>query len=248
MSRNALLASGVLLGIGLATSAVASTQVGDILVCYACQNTGNTAIDAALAANPGVASDGILFAFVNTSGSAITGGTFSVSNASPNDMFTLPTVAANSTFILMPGITSDGASHPSGGLFFNTGAAQDTSDGAGGLSDASIFKFTGLEGGLAVSSKTNGASTAIPGTFTPGDPGLFQPYRDNPGNGLTSFIGQGPNGDGGCNNCYFYEVATLQVASTGGVPEPATWTLMLVGLGGLGMALRRLGGRQPTTA
>ena len=38
------------------------------------QNTGDTAVDAALAANPDVAYDGILFAFKNTSGFAITGG------------------------------------------------------------------------------------------------------------------------------------------------------------------------------
>ena len=38
--------------------------IGDIFVCYACQNTGDAAIDAALANNPGVAGDGILFAFI----------------------------------------------------------------------------------------------------------------------------------------------------------------------------------------
>src|ERR1035441_9869678 len=47
-----------------------ATSVGDILVCYACNTTGNAAVDAALAANPGVVGDGILFAFENTSGTA----------------------------------------------------------------------------------------------------------------------------------------------------------------------------------
>ncbi len=46
----------------------AAENVGDILACYACQNTGNSIIDAALMANPSVANDGLLFAFVNTSG------------------------------------------------------------------------------------------------------------------------------------------------------------------------------------
>ena len=41
-------------------------QVGTIFVCYACANTGNSAIDTALANNPATSADGILFAFFNT--------------------------------------------------------------------------------------------------------------------------------------------------------------------------------------
>jgi phage tail protein X len=207
-----------------------ANQIGTVYVCYACTGTGNSTIDAALTANPGVASDGILFAFINTSGFAITGGVFSVSNASPNDSFTLPTIAAGATFILMPGITSDSGTHPSGGLFFNTGSAQDTSDGVGGLTDNSIFKFTGTDNSLAVTSTTFGTSTGTPGTFTPGDPGLDLPYRSPVSAGSSiSFIGDGPSGDGGCNNCYYGEVATLNTVS--GVPEPASPTLLILGLG-----------------
>jgi hypothetical protein len=193
--------------------------IGDILACYACQNSGNTAIDAALAANPSVASDGLLLAFVNTSGLAITGGTFS-ENGTPNDSFTFPTIAANSTFILMPGLTSDGGSHPSGGLFADTGITADTSDGAGGLSDTTAFLFTGTQGGEPVTS----------GQFTPSE--SYLPWR-SPAGGSTSFIGQGPNGDGGCSNCYFGQIATLTV-QTGAVPEPSTWALMMIGFAGIG--------------
>ena len=168
---------------------LSATQVGEILVCYTCQNTGNSAIDAALGTPAGqeVAGDGILFAFVNTSASSITGGTFSVTDASPDDSFAVPTIAAGSTFILIPGATSDGGTHPAAGLFALTGV-MDTSDGDGGVTDSSIFKFAGLDGGLAVSSVTAGTSTGIPGTFTSGDPGLFMPYRDNPSAGTISFI------------------------------------------------------------
>jgi hypothetical protein len=67
-----------------------AAQIGQIFVCYACQNTGDTAIDAALAANPAAAFDGILFAFKNTSSASITGGVFSVSGTSPSDSFALP--------------------------------------------------------------------------------------------------------------------------------------------------------------
>ena len=230
----------------VAGGAHAATQVGQIFVCYACNTTGNASIDAALAANPSVASDGILFAFVNSSGSSITGGTFSVSNASPDDSVTIPTIASGGTYILLPGLTNDGGVHPSGGLFANTGFTQDTSDGEGGVTDASIFKFVGLQGALSVTSQTAGASTAIAGTFTAGDPGLFQPYRDNPANGQTSFLGLGPNGDGPCSNCYFNEVATLDVSSVGTVPEPAAWSMMLLGFGLLGSILRR--GREKAAA
>lgn len=239
MRSRFLLSSAVVATLlGIANIPANGAQVGQILVCYACQNTGNAAVDAALAATPGVASDAILFAFVNSSSSPITGGVFSVTNASPNDSFSLPTIAANSTFILIPGVTSDGATHPSGGLFAPTGI-MDTSDGAGGLSDSSIFRFTGVDNGLAVTSTTAGTSTAIPGTFTPGDPGLFRTFRDTGATGQTSFIGLGPNGDTGCINCYFGVVATLNTPGVSGVPEPATSALFIVGLGVIGWVGRR---------
>ncbi len=192
-----------------------AAQTGVIYACYACQNTGNAVIDAALAANPGVGSDGILFAFINTSAFPITGGVFSVTNASPADSFALPTIAAGSVYILIPGISADGGAHPSNGLFANVGSAQDTSDGSGGVSDSSVFKFTGFSNGSAVISTTFGSSTGTPGTFTPADPGLILPWRAPAGGGSTSFIGLGPNGDGGCNNCYYGQVATLNQPAAG---------------------------------
>jgi PEP-CTERM motif len=120
------------------------------------------------------------------------------------------------------------------------GAFKDTSDGAGGLSDSSIFEFTGTSDGLAVTSFTAGSFTAIAGTFTPGDPGLDLPYRDNPtGASRESFVGLGPSGDGGCNNCYFGEVATLDVPSANATPEPASVVLLLSGVGLISWARRR---------
>jgi hypothetical protein len=227
----------------LSASAVpaGASQIGTIYVCYACQNSGNTAIDAALTANPGVAGDGILFAIINTSAFAITGGTFSVSNSTPADSFSLPTIAAGATFILMPGITSDGGSHTAGGLFVNRGITQDTSDGDGGVTDSSIFKFTGTSNSLAVTSTTFGSSTGTPGTFTPGDPSLDLPYRSPTIAGSSiSFIGDGPSGDADCTNCYFGEVATLNTpAIVGGTPEPGTFGLFLGGAGTLGWLSRR---------
>ena len=215
-------------------------QVGTIYVCYTCNTTGNSAIDAALTANPSIANDGILFAFINTSGFSINGGVFSVTNASPADSFTLPTIAAGGTFILMPGITSDGNFHTSGGLFFDSGATADTSDGAGGVTDASVFSFTGTDNTLAVTSTTFGSSTGTAGTFTAGDPGLDKPYIFPVSAGSSvSFLGLGPSGDGGCTNCYYGEVATLNTPNAG-TPEPGTLTLLIGGLGAIGIFRRRI--------
>jgi hypothetical protein len=207
--------------------------VGEILACYACNlsfggATGNTAIDTALANNPSVAADGILFALVNTSNTSIVGGTFSVSGAGTvTDSFALPTIAANSTYILLPGLSNDGGVHLSGGLFENVGFTQDTSDGQGHVNDSSVFSFTGLSSLLAVTS----------GLFHPGDAALILPWRDNP-NAFTSFIGQGPDGDG-CNNCYFGQIATLSTPDVSATPIPAALPLFASGLGAMGFLAKR---------
>jgi hypothetical protein len=205
--------------------------VGTIYACYACQNTGNAAIDAALTANPSVASDGLLFAFVNTSGSAITGGVFTVKGTLPNDSFALPTIAAGGTFILIPGITSDGSlGHLTGSIFAATGSTMDTSDGDGSVNDTTVWSFTGLDNGLS----------ATTGNFTAGQANLILPFRDNPANGSTSFLGDGPSGDGGCNNCYFGPIAAINTPTVTAVaPEPGACGLALTGAGMLAFFLRR---------
>jgi hypothetical protein len=218
------LAAVVTLSAGaLSAPAHATINVGEILACYACQNSGNAAIDAALATGtgPDVASDGLLFAFVNTSGSPITGGVFS-ENGSPNDSFALPTLAANSTFILIPGTSVDGGIHLAGGLFSFNNFVMDTSDGDGGLSNSTVFAFNGSQGVKAVTS----------GDFTPADSIL--PWRSIPSVPI-SFVGQGPGGDS-CINCYFGQIATLTVPSAGAIPEPSTWAMILLGFAGLGFA------------
>lgn len=221
------LASAAVLTFASLTCAHAANGV-DIYACYACQNTGNSAIDSALAANPSVAYDGLLFAFVNTSGSDVTNAVFSVSNASPNDSFLIGTIAAGATAIVMPGVSNDNAVHPSGGLFENTGNTMDTSDGDGGVTDSSQFVFTGQSGSAPLSS----------GTITPGDAPLIQTYRDPGATGQTSFIGLGPDGDTPCTNCYFYQIgsATAPVAP---VPEPRNFALLGVGLVAVYAARRR---------
>jgi hypothetical protein len=36
-----------------------------------------------------------------------------------------------------------------------------------------------------------------------------------------------------------YDLVSLAIPVNNGVPEPATWAMMLVGFGGIGMAMRR---------
>ena len=42
--------------------------------------------------------------------------------------------------------------------------------------------------------------------------------------------------------------ATLDIGSVGGVPEPATWAMMIIGFGGAGAMLRRRRGALSLTA
>ena len=204
-----------------------SAQIGTIFACYACQSTGNTAIDTYLATGAGgtaVAGDGLLFAFVNSGASPLTGGVFTV-DGTITDTFALPAIAAGGTFILVPGETNDGAMHLSGAFFSDTGSVIDTSDDHSQVNDSTLWSFTGMENGQTVTS----------GNFTAGDVALILPFRGNPSGGMTSFLGNGPSGDGGCSNCYFGPIAALSTPNVmpSGVPEPAPFVLTLTGFAAL---------------
>ena len=218
------LVAAAILSASLTPAAFAASQI-DIFACYACQNSGVPSIDAALASNPSVATDGLLFAFVNTGPTSVTNAVFSVSNASPNDQYNIGTIGGNSTVIVMPGLSNDGGAHS--GLFTYTGTTVDTSDGQGGVSDTSIFSFTGLLGAQILNS----------GNITPGNPALIQTWRDPGATGKTSFLGNGPNGDWYCYNCYFGQIGTASIPAASVTPIPAAiWMVgsALVGLIGFG--------------
>lgn len=224
MDNLKVLAAAALASAALSSPLVVAAQTLDIYACYACQNTGNAAIDAALAANPSVAADGLLFAFFNTGATTVTNATFAVSGANPNDSFKIGSIAAGASFIALPGLSDDGGTHGAGGLFESVGATRDTSDGQGGVTDLSVFSFTALLGGHSASS----------GAIVAGDPALIRTWRDPGATGQTSFLGLGPNGDGGCTNCYFGKIGSVV-----SVPETETYAMMLAGLGALGIGARR---------
>lgn len=196
--------------------------VGDIQACYICTanpsaGAGGTTFD------PGVnLTDGLGFGFNNTTGTAITNGVFMIMVGGDNttaDSFNVGTIPANSTVYVVPGLSSDGGSGHS--FFALLGSARDTSE-AGPHSDSVPFEFTGLWGGITVST----------GVFTPA--ATFGLSED--GSQKINFLG-GPN-DGSCGGGCFGPTpgnpsgGVIALISTPGAaaPEPATWMLLAIGL------------------
>jgi len=191
---------------GLASSAYCnSIVVGDIQVCYNCaagQNFGGLPV-----------LDGPVFAIFNTSASAIDNAVFTADG----DSFQIGTIAAGGSFVIEPGVTSDGGS---GHTFFNvTGSILDTSD-SGPNADSTPFSFIGTQGLL----------TASTGLFTPGD-------TKGPSNDGTiaqiNFLGGGPQSDGACNDCFGPKIVATITIPTSTVPEPSSLVMLGVMLAGL---------------
>ena len=169
--------------------------VGQIQVCYFCTNS--------FGINP--AEDGPTFIIQNTSAVAITNGVLTLGPTGGSDSFNVGTVAAGANFILMPGITNDGGV---GHTFFAfTGTILDTSD-VGPNADSTQFRFTGLQGALAVDS-----SVFIPATTR---------RLSNDGTVVINFLGLE---DGPCNDCFGPGVVATLTTPSGTVPEPSTLIL-----------------------
>jgi len=139
-----------------------------------------------------------------------------------------------------------------GGVTFDTIAGINVAFGAGKnavefffsdtapLGDYSVV-FYGL-GGAVLETVTLSQASILPAGYSggvfpaPGTfplPGLFVGYT-SAGNDIYG-IGIGP---GAASNDSF-AIDDLRFAAGGGVPEPATWAMMLMGFGGLGAVLRR---------
>jgi len=221
----AVLRISVTLGfVSLSLIAAKAETVGDIRVCYNCDNSVFVSLF-------GV-QDGPIFAIDNTSGTAITSGVLTIDDTADGlvDSFDLGTIAAAATFYVEPGVTNDGESHTAGNFFSVTGGIRDTSD-VGPNSDSVPFEFTGLQGSVKIDS----------GVFTPN----ASKGPSNDGTiGTINFLGGGPESDGPCNDCFGPKiVATLSTPSTSTVPEPGSLSLLVMGLAGVaGCALAQAEG------
>jgi hypothetical protein len=132
-------------------------------------------------------------------------------------------------------------------IFFLTGNAA-TMDVAGGFNTgfsffyssvnvpAQVVVYSGLDETGSVLATIN-----LPVTPADGDAGCFgEPYCPYSPIGVT-FDGTAMSVDfGGTENQVGFDNITLgsATAGMGGVPEPATWAMMLIGFGGLGAAMR----------
>jgi hypothetical protein len=154
--------------------------------------------------------DGPAFLIENTSGADITSVVFTVES----DSLRVGTIAAHSSIVVIPGLSTDGQTHA--GFFKNLGAALDTSD-SGPNGDGVQFQLTGLQGAVGVDS----------GVFTPG--ATAGPSNDGTISHINFLGGGSPDTDVACNNCFGPKVVAELVLQPG-VPEPSAWILLSVGM------------------
>jgi hypothetical protein len=210
------------------TQLARATVVGDIQACYKCSNNfGNLGMF-----------DGLTLLFENTSGNDITNAVFQAGIGGWfEDSFSLGTIAAGTSVIIIPNVSSDGNIHyyfnSDGSIrygFFKVGP--DMSDWFDwDVNHSTQFEFTGMIDAFLVDS----------GIFTP----LQSAGPSNDGSlAMVDFLGVGSDNDDVCNDCFGPKViATFSTASPPSgpspVPEPATIVLFATGLLIFGFASRR---------
>ena len=160
-------------------------------------------------------------------------------------------ICLNSLSVVCSNTSRGGLGDPNsqeGGLFFLSGD-QTYMDVAAGFTTGFSFNYSaiGSGGSVTVYSGLDGSGTALASLALPTTPSGPCPGYNA---GFCSFypIGVGFSGTaesvsfaGAANEIVFDDVTFGSV--TPGVPEPATWVLMMLGLAGVGMAGRRMAKR-----
>ena len=134
--------------------------------------------------------DGPAFVIQNTSDYAISDGVLSIGpgGVSTPDSYDVGTIPAGGNVVIVPGLSNDGQSHPSGGFFAYTGSNLDTSD-SGPNEDDVQFEFTGMGDGVKLDS----------GIFTPA---ATQGASDDGTVSNLNFLGGPGDNDQPCTNCF----------------------------------------------
>jgi hypothetical protein len=131
--------------------------------------------------------------------------------------------------------------------FFLNGAG-DTMNVAGGFTTGFSFFYAdqvGFTGNVSVYDGANGTGNLLATLDLPSTP---NPYNVFVPIGVT-FAGTAQSVVfGGSANFIGFDNITLGSATAGGVPEPATWAMMLMGFGGLGAAMRSARRKQAALA
>ena len=161
-------------------STAAHAQVAKISACYyatSCAYAGSGVVD------------GVAFRIANTSTSTLKNVTITLlANATlgvPDDTYSVGAIAAGANSVVIPGLSNDGASHPTGGIFTYIGAPLDESDNYANA-DNLIFRFRATVNGLVIRKYVTVGKSAGP---------------SNDGSvGHLNFLG-GPSGDP-CADCF----------------------------------------------
>lgn len=180
-----------------ATGNARPNAVGTIIVCYYSQECSYT--EAVVGYSGPV--DAPAFEFTNSASAAITNATFTIEknkkNSALKDTYTIGTIKAGASVVVIPGFSNDGKKRSNTHLFFYyAGTPRDTSE-VGPDADAIKFSFKGKSAGNPV------ASGMILTGKTAGESNDKTVSKIN-------FLGGPSNADGPCNDCVGpYAIATI---------------------------------------
>ncbi len=192
-----------------ALGARAETSVGTITVCYYSAECAYTSVGGI-----GGVVDGPAFQFSNSGTKPITGARFAIAANKAlgvkADSFSIGTINAGASFVLIPGATNDRKKRTNSSLFFyyvGPTSPRDTSDSEPN-SNAITFQFNGK---IGTSNVTSGKIVVGASAGPSADGSVAQ----------INFLGGPGNADGPCNDCVKpMVIATLTQASAPNQSKP----------------------------